>query len=83
MQVLFLSRENPLKEGMATHSSTLARKIPLTEEPGRERGRGRGRGWGGLRCTTSQPVGSPMSDMTEYAHTEKDDIHKRFSILLK
>ena len=28
-------------------------------------------------------MGSQMSDMTEYAHTEKDDIHKRLSTLLK
>ena len=28
-------RKIPLEEGMATHSSTLARKIPWTEEPGR------------------------------------------------
>ena len=27
--------EDPLKEGMATHSSTLAWRIPWTEEPGR------------------------------------------------
>ena len=26
--------EDPLEEGMATHSSTLAWKIPWTEEPG-------------------------------------------------
>ena len=26
---------NPLEEGMATHSSILARRIPWTEEPGR------------------------------------------------
>ena len=30
-----LSREDPQNEGMATHSSILAWKIPLTEEPGR------------------------------------------------
>ena len=30
-----LSREDPLVKGMATHSSTLAWKIPCTEEPGR------------------------------------------------
>ena len=29
-----LSRENPLEEEMATHSSILAWEIPLTEEPG-------------------------------------------------
>ena len=34
MQVQSLGRENPLKEGMATHSSILMWRIPLTEEPG-------------------------------------------------
>ena len=29
-----LSREDPLEQEMATHSSTLAWKIPWTEEPG-------------------------------------------------
>ena len=29
-----LSREDPLEEGMATHSSILAWRIPRTEEPG-------------------------------------------------
>ena len=29
-----LGREDPLEEGMATHSSTLAWRIPWTEEPG-------------------------------------------------
>ena len=33
-QVRFLGWEDPLEE-MATHSSTLAWKIPWTEEPGR------------------------------------------------
>ena len=32
--VRFLSWEDPLKEGMAVHSSILAWKIPWTEEPG-------------------------------------------------
>ena len=35
MQVQPLGQEDPLKEGMATHSSILAWKIPRTEEPGR------------------------------------------------
>ena len=30
-----LGWEDPLEEGMATHSSILAWKIPWTEEPGR------------------------------------------------
>ena len=33
--VQFLSQEDPLKEGMATHSSILAWRIPWREEPGR------------------------------------------------
>ena len=34
MQVWSWSQEDPLEEGMATHSSILARKIPWAEEPG-------------------------------------------------
>ena len=30
-----LGREDPLEKEMATHSSTIAWKIPWTEEPGR------------------------------------------------
>ena len=33
-QVRSLGQEDPLDEGMATHSSTLAWEIPWTEEPG-------------------------------------------------
>jgi len=33
-RVQFLGREDPLKKGMATHSSTLVWEIPWTEEPG-------------------------------------------------
>ena len=33
--VLFLGREDPLEKEMAIHSSTLAWKIPWTEEPDR------------------------------------------------
>ena len=33
MRVGSLSQEDPLEEGMATHSSILAWRIPLTEEP--------------------------------------------------
>ena len=40
-----LSREEPLKEGMATHSRILAWRIPITEEPG------------GLQFMRSQGVG--------------------------
>ena len=34
MQVPSLGWEDPLEEGMATHSSILAWRIPKTEEPG-------------------------------------------------
>ena len=44
----------PLEEGTATHSSILAWKIPVTEEPG------------GLQSTGSQRVGHDQSDL---AHT--------------
>ena len=33
-RVRFLGQEDPLEEGMATHSSILAWRIPWTEEPG-------------------------------------------------
>ena len=35
IQALSLGWEDPLEEGMATHSSTLAWRIPWTEEPGK------------------------------------------------
>ena len=34
-RVQSLGREDPLEKEMATHSSTIAWKIPWTEEPGR------------------------------------------------
>ena len=34
-QVRSLDQEDPLKRGMATHSSSLARRIAWTEEPGK------------------------------------------------
>ena len=39
-RVRSLGREDPLEKEMATHSSTLAWKIPWTEEPGRLRSMG-------------------------------------------
>ena len=35
MWVLSLSHDDPLKKGMAPHSSILAWRIPWTEKPGR------------------------------------------------
>ena len=45
MWVRSLGQENPLEEGMATHSSILAWRIPWAEEPG------------GLQSIGSQRVG--------------------------
>ena len=50
-----LSQEDPLEEGMATHSSILAWKISRTEEPG------------GLQAMRSQKVGHDWSDL-EHTH---------------
>ena len=44
-QVPPLGQEDPLEEGVATHSSILAWRIPCTKEPG------------GLQCTGLQRVG--------------------------
>ena len=41
MQVPSLGGEDPLEEGMATHSNILAWRIPWTEEPGGYSPRGR------------------------------------------
>ena len=54
MRVRSLGGEDPLEEGVATHSSTLAWKIPWTEEPGR------------LHSMGSQRVGHDLA--TEHTH---------------
>ena len=50
-----LGWEDPLEEGMATHSSTLAWRIPWTEEPG------------GLQSMGSQRI---RHDRSNLAHTD-------------
>ena len=40
MQLRSLGQEDPLEEGMATHSSILAWRIPWTEKPGRSQSMG-------------------------------------------
>ena len=51
-QVRSLGREDPLEEGMTTHSSILAWRIPWTEEPG------------GLQSTGSQRIGHDWATNT-------------------
>ena len=56
MQVQTLGREDPLEEGMATHSSILAWESPWTEEPGR------------LQSVGSQRAGHNQSDLACMGH---------------
>ena len=51
-----LGQEDPLEKEMATHSNTLAWRIPWTEEPGR------------LQSTGSQRVGTRLRDFTFHFH---------------
>ena len=53
-----LGWEDPLAEGMATHSSLLAWRTPWTEEPG------------GLQCMGSQGVGHDWSNLAR-SHTSR------------
>ena len=53
-----LGQEDPLEEEVATHSSTLAWKIPLTEEPV------------GLQSMESQRVGHDWAIMYAYTHMD-------------
>ena len=45
MWVCSLDQEDPLEEGMATHSSILAWAIPWTEKPGGLQSTGSERSW--------------------------------------
>ena len=61
-QVRSLSQEDPLEEGMATHSSILAWRIPWTEEPGGLQSTGLHRvrhAWSDSTCTLSQKLTAP------------------------
>ena len=59
MQVPSLGWEDPLEEGMATHSSILALRILLTEEPG------------GLLCMGSQRVRQLSTSMRQSSSAMK------------
>ena len=66
-QVQLLGWEDPLEKEMATHSSILARRIPLSEEPG------------GLQSMGSQDVTG--SDLTPSpVGTTADLIHMQCSV---
>ena len=55
-QVRSLGQKDPLEEGMITHSSILAQRIPSTEEPG------------GLQSIESKE--SDMTEVTEHARVQ-------------
>ena len=55
-QVQSLDQEDPLEEGMVTHSSIFAWRIPCTEEPGRLQSKG---------CKESDTI-----EVTEHAHIQ-------------
>ena len=60
MKVWSLGRKDPLEEGIATHSSILAWRIPWTEEPGRPQSIGLqrvGHDWSDLVCTHTLILG--------------------------
>ena len=63
MKVWSLGREDPLEEGMATHSSILAWRIPWTEEPG----------W--LQSTGLQRVRHDWSDLALSARDALGALH--------
>ena len=65
-----LGWEDPLEKGMATHSSTLAWRIPWTEEPG------------GLQSTGSQRVrhGRVTNTHTKYKYSHLEGLWNSFSI---
>ena len=58
MQFQSLGRKDPLEEGMATHSSILAWRIPQTEDL--------------ARYSPQSRKGSDMAEEAEHAHTQKD-----------
>ena len=64
-----LGWEDPLEEGMATHSSILAWRIPWVEEPGRLQSMGSQKSWAWLKppCTSISSFLFYKSNATKYA----------------
>ena len=70
MQVQSLGGEDPLEEGMATHFSILAWRIPWTEKPGR------------LRSMGSQRVRHDQSDLA-WHYIFMNFIHLQYYLIFK
>ena len=65
MWVRSLDGEDPMEEGMATHSNILAWRIPWTEEPGwlQSTGlQGVGHDWSDLACTHTYLILKPLEN---------------------
>ena len=69
-QVWSLDRDDPLEKEVATHSSTLAWKIPWTEEPGR------------LQSMGSQRVGHNWATSHTHTHTHPSDQNHPMALIL-
>ena len=84
MRVWSLGWEDPLEEGMATHSSTLAWRIQCTEEPVRLQSIGSQRvrhDWSNLACTYARAVRSCPWDSNNLAPWSSR--YQRFQPLLE
>ena len=66
MWVQFLGGEDPLEEGMATHSSILAWRIPWTEKPGGLQG-----------CKESD-----TTEATQHAHTREMMVFTKLTVMI-
>ena len=85
-RVQSLGREDPLEEEMASHSRTLAWRIPWTEEPGGLQSMGSQKSWTGLNTLTH--IRTPINwiraypnNLIQLGHFFKDTIFKHSSPL--
>ena len=75
-----LGWKDPLEEGMATHSSLLAWRIPWTEEPGRLQSMGSQRvryDWSNLACTHAGDINVYMHLSSVHGVLVGDGGHRR------
>ena len=72
MWVQSLGQEDPLEEGMATHSSILAWRIPWIEEPGGLKSIEVSKSWTSQRVELSKSSSQDLSTLAQYTkHTLK------------
>ena len=84
-QVRSLGWDDPLEKEMATHSSTLAWKIPWTEEPGRLQSMGLQRVRLELSCFFDDPVdvGNLISGSSAFSNSSLNIWKSTVQVLLK